>query len=69
MSNTACVLWNEKYEFPEDFEVEEVCDHPMSYSLILLVVSVALHSMYEYLRTRELESYLIWESSLMISKV
>ena len=64
-----CVLWNEKYILPENTDVtEEICDHAMSLSMILIVTSLALKSIYHYLSEKQYLNYLIYQSET-ISKV
>ena len=62
-----CVLWNEKYELPEFQRVnEDICDHAMSLSMILIVTALALKSVYHYLSEKQYLNYLINQSELIL---
>ena len=66
---TGCILWNDKYVLPETYKVsEEVCDHAMSLSMILMITSLALKSIYYYLSKKQYLNYLV-NTSDIISKL
>lgn len=61
------IVWNEKYNVPSDMGLD-VCDYPLSRTLVLLVVATAAEAIMQYLARGEKNNYSMTLGDLKINK-
>lgn len=61
------IVWNEKYTVPSDTGLD-VCDYPLSRTLVLLVVAVVAEAIMQFLSKAEKNNYSITLGDLKINK-
>ncbi len=61
------IVWNEKYAVPSDVGLD-VCDYPLSRTLVLLVVAATAETIMQYLISGEKNNYSMTLGDLKINK-
>lgn len=61
------IVWNEKYTVPSDVGLD-VCEYPLSRTLVLLVVATAVEAVMQYFASGEKNNYSITLGDLKINR-